>query len=113
MSQAHLRIHLDAALKSTEIRKACAALEQFRSGIDLLEDLSEETLIVLREHVHKTDGEKHGPRGDFLRAYLVLVDNLIQEARQTNRRLMHGITGGGGAGSAVAFVPKRGRPREY
>jgi len=85
MDTQRLRLHLEVALKTPSISKACAALERLRSSLDLLDHLPEPALEIVREHVRHICGAKEGAQGAFARAYLSIVEETMEEARERRR----------------------------
>lgn len=91
MDKARLQIHLSVALKTTQIRRACAAIERLRSAVGLLHGLSPDTLSVLHDYVVRECLPKPGTDGELALAYLKLVDEENVEKRKQERRERYGI----------------------
>lgn len=91
MDKARLQIHLSVALKTVQIRKACAAIERLRSAAGLLHGLTPDTLTILHDYVVKECLPKPGSDGELARAYLRLVDEENVEKRRQERRERYGI----------------------
>jgi molybdopterin-guanine dinucleotide biosynthesis protein A len=92
MDAHRLKIYLHIALKSPDISKACAAVEQLRSALDLLEDLGEPALLVMQEFVAKRLEQRTGSREAVGRAFLAAIQYQLSEVRRAQRREFHNIS---------------------
>ena len=94
--EAHsLRLHLAIALKEHEIRRACTAVEHILRAADILDDLHPAALEQVRDYC--SDYVK-GSKGkdtfsEFKRAYINMVVEHLENARQMERMTYRGITG--------------------
>jgi hypothetical protein len=93
MDQHSLRLHLPSALKSSEIRHACLAVERVVSTIDLLDTLSPTALECVRDYCEAYNKGCKGKFSAFKKAYIELVIDRLNDLCLRERRLYHGITG--------------------
>jgi hypothetical protein len=88
-----LRLYLGHALKEAEIRRACSAIEAILHAGSVLDELSPTALEQVRDYCTDYNKGRHGPFSDFKRKYIELVIDHLNDARLTERRLFHGVTG--------------------
>jgi hypothetical protein len=85
--------HITVALKSSEIRRACCAVEAiFRAG-DILDTLPPTALEQVRDCCTDYNEGRVGSFSEFKRAWIDMVADHLNEQRMTERRLYHGIMG--------------------
>ena len=89
-----LKLYLPSALKSSEIRHACLAVERVVSTVDLLDTLSPTALECVRDYCDDYNkGCTKGKFSAFKKAFIDLIIDHLNDQRLTERRLYHGITG--------------------
>jgi|SRR5215469_7715051 len=93
MNPQTLRLHLQPALRSAEIRRACLAVERIVSAGDLLDSLSPTALEQVRDYCIDYNKGRTGSFSEFKRAWIDLVIDHLNNSRLTERRLFQGITG--------------------
>jgi hypothetical protein len=89
-----VRSLLHSALKNHEIRRACTAVEHILRAVDILDQMSPEALEQNRDYCD--DYLKGGPNdsiSEFKRAYIKMVIEHLDHARQMERMMYRGITG--------------------
>jgi hypothetical protein len=89
-----LRLHLGAALKEPEVRRACHAVERVMGVGDVLDNLSPATLEMIRDYCSEYIKGRKDSMSDLKRGFIHLVVDYLNDARLHERRLYHGITGG-------------------
>ena len=94
--EAHsLRLHLGIALKEHEIRRACTAVEHILRAADILDDLHPAALEQVRDYCSDyVKGRKGNDTfSDFKHAYINMVVEHLDIAREMERKFFGGITG--------------------
>lgn len=95
MDTQRMRIHLGAALNTLEIRRAIGVLESWSYAEESIASLNETSLQLIAEWLAR-ETERPGAYGVMMRARQEFVRFCLDERRRTNRKLLHGITGGDG-----------------
>jgi hypothetical protein len=92
--EAHsLRLHLSIALKEHEIRRACTAVEHILRAADILDNLHPAALEQVRDYCNDYTKGRHDTFSEFKHAYINMVIEHLENARQMERKFYGGITG--------------------
>jgi hypothetical protein len=88
-----IRAHLPFSLANQEIRRACTAVEHILSAGNILDELPPEALEAIRDYCSDYIKGRKGAFSEFKRAYINMVVEHLENARQMERMTYRGITG--------------------
>jgi hypothetical protein len=88
-----VRSLLPAALKNHEIRRACTAVEHVIRAADILDQMSPAALEQIRDYCTDYIKGRRDTFSEFKHAYLNMVVEHLETARQMERKFYGGITG--------------------
>jgi hypothetical protein len=90
---APLQLHLPAALRERDIRRACTAVEHILGAAEILDDLPPAALEEIREFCTDYNRGRKGTFSEFRHTWLNMVIEHLDDARLREHRLYTGITG--------------------
>jgi len=89
-----IRALLPSALKNHDIRRACCAVEAIFRSADILDQMPPAALEQIRDYCSDyLKDSREDSFSEFKRAYIKMVIEHLDNARQTERMLYRGITG--------------------
>jgi hypothetical protein len=102
MDKQKLHLHLGVALKESEIRRACCAVEAIVRAADILDDLPPTALEEVRDYCTDYNKGRKGSFSEFKHAWIEMVVDHLADARLREQRLYYGLTGDPCIGKATA-----------
>ena|SRR6266478_2774531 len=88
-----IRPHLKSALKTAEIRRACCAVEAILRAADILDNEPPVVLEEVRDYCTEYVKGRKGAFSEFKHAWINLVVEHLENARQMERSFYKGLTG--------------------
>jgi phytoene/squalene synthetase len=93
MEEHSLRLHLKPALSTPEIRRAACAVEAIFRAADILDHEPPAVLEAVRDYCTDYNKGRKGTESEFKAAWIKLVVEHLESARQMERKFYTGITG--------------------
>ena len=88
-----VRSLLPAALKNHDIRRACCAVDAITRSADILDQMPPVALEQIRDYCADYVKDRKDTFSEFKHAYLNMVVEHLETARQMERKFYGGITG--------------------